>query len=80
MCLGHGLVVFDDARGVSFNPVQKKTYNKLLRKKGYGPDKAMVKLGVKPFSVSKIPSRTPKAALRIANPKKIKMWLIESSI
>jgi len=58
----------------SFNPVQKQTYKKLLTKKGYGPDKAMKKLGVKPFSVPKIPSVTSKAALRTAYSKKRKMW------
>ena len=64
----------------SFNPVQKKTYNKLLAKKGFGPDKAMKKLGVKPFSVPKIPNTTTKTALRTAYPKKRKMWFVESKI
>lgn len=54
----------------SFNPVQKKTYNKLLRKKGIGPDKAMKTLGVKAFTVPKIPSTTSKLALRKAYPKR----------
>ena len=57
----------------TFNPVQKQTYKKLLTKKGIGPDKAMKKLGVRAFSVPKIPSTTTRAALKTAYPKK-RMW------
>lgn len=51
------------------NPVQKQTYNKLLKKKGYNPDKAMRRLGVKPFRLPRIPATTSRMALRLTHSK-----------